>query len=62
MIARKFLDLARVLLDDDHGISERAYNALVELGVDVGLTSGEWENLFDKVDATDGRFYLPENS
>ena len=47
--------LALHLLDDDYGISEDAYNALME----AGMVS---DDIANNVKATDGRFYLPSVS
>ena len=46
------MELCKALLDDDHGISENAYNLMLEME----LVPSE---LAFKVDATEGRFYLP---
>ena len=46
--------LALALLNDDNGISEEAYDLLRALLEEHGLT-----DITDRVDATDGRFYLP---
>jgi len=45
--------LCKVLLDDDHGVSGKAYNLMISLD----LVPPE---VFSKVKATDDRFYLPE--
>lgn len=47
--------LALHLLDDDYGISEDAYNALME----AGMVS---DDIANNVKATEGRFYLPSVS
>ena len=47
------MELCKALLDDDHGISENAYTLMLEME----LVPPE---LASKVDATEGRFYLPE--
>lgn len=62
--------LIEALLNDDHGISEKAYNALVEYlenGInwnypDEECDSEETTSLLIRVqqaEATDGRFYFP---
>ncbi len=52
----KLKNLAVALLDDDGGISEDAYAALLDcLPEDAAL------ELNKEVDANDGRFYLPES-
>jgi len=52
----KLKRLAVALLDDEDGISEAAYAALLDvLPEQVAL------QLNAEVEATDGRFYLPEN-
>ena len=58
-VGTKFADLWDTLLDTDDGISEEAYDKLVELGkiidpVFIGLSTRY-------VDATDGRFYTKGN-
>lgn len=60
--------LIYALLTDENGISEKAYNALVEYLEDMvkftGGTHAEWVDMLAEVkraDATDGRFYFPEN-
>lgn len=55
-VGNRFMALWDTLLDDDNGISEEAYDKLVELGkiidpIFVGLSTRY-------VDVTDGRFYL----
>jgi len=44
-----------LLLDDDYGISEDAYNAMME----AGMVS---DDIANRVKATEGRFYLPSES
>lgn len=46
------------VLKDDHGISERAYNSLCDLA--ESMNCDLLNTMLKKVDATDGRFYLPE--
>lgn len=49
--------MAETILNDDDGINERSYAALMEF---ASLVSAECaERLGARVDATDGRFYLP---
>jgi len=43
------------LLDDDHGVSENAYKLMQTV-----FASPAYRDIFDKVDATGGRFYLEE--
>ena len=50
----KIQQLLVTLLDDEHGVSEDAYNLMLELGLPPMIQN--------QVDATDGRFYIPENS
>lgn len=53
----QFEKMAEAILDDENGVNERSYEALIEF---AGLVSTECaERLAGKVDATDGRFYLP---
>ncbi len=47
--------LALALLDDDEGICLNGFNALHDLLQKEGL-----QEITDRVDATDGRFYLKE--
>lgn len=58
-LGNKFSMLWDTLLDDDNGISEDAYDRLVELGriIDPKFVS----NVSRYVDATDGRFYIKGN-
>jgi len=49
-------DLARAILEDEQGISEEAYNALVVLFDVAGVS----DDILKNVRATEGRFYLPE--
>lgn len=53
-----FKNLAIKLLDDENGINEAAYVALLDLAdaIRVGLAS----EIDDVVDATDGGFYIPD--
>ena len=53
---RRDRELAIALLDDDFGISQRAYEQLC-----VKLSGTPNEDILKYVDATDGRFYLKEN-
>lgn len=51
-----FQNLWMSLLDDDNGISEEAYGALLDLGEEL---SPVWlKDARRLVDATDGRFYI----
>lgn len=52
--------MAEAILDDENGIGERGYEALLDV---ARFVSGELaDSLRDRVDATDGRFYLPSVS
>ena len=53
------LDLARSLLDDDEGISQASFELLVDL-MAMGCRAEKRNEILRRVDATDGRFYLPE--
>ena len=53
----KLLKFVTAVLNDENGISEEAFSALYELAED----NVEIRDLLSKVDATDGRFYLPAN-
>jgi hypothetical protein len=48
-------ELAIALLDDENGISEKAFNLLQECS---GCTCGD---IFHATNAADGRFFLPED-
>lgn len=55
-LGNKFSMLWDTLLDTDDGISEDAYNRLVELG---NIIDPKFVNAVSRyVDATDGRFYI----
>lgn len=57
------VEMIESMLSDDHGISEEAYKHLYKLVHSGMFEQNELEKLFemlDKVEATDGRFYLPE--
>lgn len=58
-LLKKFLE---ALLNDDNGISEEAFNLLVEIQDET--TDGELHDAIAAirplVDATDGRFYIAE--
>lgn len=47
------------LLDDPNGVNESGYTELQSLVAD--LAPGSCGDIFLQVDATDGRFYLPED-
>ena len=51
---KKIQQLLMTLLDDDCGVSEKAYNLMLELGLPPKIQN--------QVEAIDGRFYIPENS
>ena len=56
-MADRFKAMAEAILDDPDGVSERAYAALYEF---AGLISPHCAaSLSLRVDATDGRFYIP---
>jgi hypothetical protein len=55
-LGNKFSMLWDTLLDDENGISEDAYNRLVELG--TILDPRFVASVTRYVDATDGRFYI----
>ena len=49
--------LCYALLDDEHGINEKAHGILLDLLKETY----SWEpDFLAKIEATDGRFYLPE--
>jgi hypothetical protein len=49
-------ELALLVLDDENGISEEAYNKL-----SGHLAEAECADILEAVDATDGRFYIGED-
>ena len=55
MTDKRLKNLAIRLLDDDEGITEDAYGALLDI-----LPESLALALNKEVEATDGRFYLPE--
>lgn len=48
--------MAILVLDDEHGISEPAYNQLVDM-----LAINECQDILDAVDGSDGRYYIGED-
>lgn len=54
------LKLAHVMLDCDEGLSEEQYDVLREFVYDQIGPTIEMRELFDLVEATDGRFYIPD--
>jgi len=54
----KVLSLAHRLLDDEVGLSEEQYFALQEFVYDEIGATVEMNDLFDRVRATDGRWYI----
>ncbi len=56
ILQTRFLALCKELFGDENGVSEKAYNILADVGVNLlGISS----DFFLKVDATDGRYYIP---
>jgi hypothetical protein len=53
------LNLARSLLDGDEGISQASFELLTDL-MAMGCRPEKANEILSRVDATDGRFYLPE--
>ena len=51
----RYRDLVVALLDDNHGITERAYHILVEL-----MPDELYDEIVLKVRGNEGRVYLPE--
>jgi hypothetical protein len=47
--------LAILVLDDEYGIAESAYNQLVDM-----LANNECQDILDAVDGSDGRYYIGE--
>lgn len=58
--AAAFMAMAEAILDDDNGVSERAYTALLQFAETVSSRCAD--ELRSRVDATDGRFYLPSEA
>lgn len=56
-LREQFMATAEAILDTEDGIDSRAYAALVELAEQVSPDCAC--SLASRVDATDGRFYLP---
>ena len=59
----RFLKVLNALLDDEHGINEKAWEHINILVLQVFGSSHvpkSVEDLLDKVESTDGRFYLPK--
>jgi hypothetical protein len=54
----KLLKLTHTLLDTDEGLSEEQFTALSEFVHDQVGQTAEAVEIFDNVDATDGRFYI----
>lgn len=54
---KNFRALAIALLDDENGISHDAFNLLEDFAQDNNFKA---QDIFDAVDAQDGRFFLPE--
>lgn len=47
------------LLDDEHGIAEQGYISLRESAID--LIGNDADDIFNMVDSSNGRYYLPED-
>lgn len=54
----QFIFFCNRLLDDDEGINEEAYDALLTLAGELFDVQWATRELVNKVNATDGRFYL----
>lgn len=56
-----FLKFVRSVLKDDHGISLDAHKVLCDLMLSVwnGECDDLWEEISQRIDATDDRFYIP---
>jgi hypothetical protein len=57
-IIARFRKLAIVLLDDDEGINETAYNLLYELLTDTG----QLQDFLHCIKSVDGRFYIEKKT
>tara|TARA_B100000214_G_C23562232_1_gene443395 strand:- start:115 stop:339 length:225 start_codon:yes stop_codon:yes gene_type:complete len=53
------LKLAHTMLDSEEGLNEDQYDALKMFVYDQLGPTAEMLDLFDRVEATDGRFYVP---
>lgn len=58
--SKPLVKLAIAILDDPHGISVEAFDALWECSA-VSETRSELESIFSKVKKGEGRVYLPED-
>jgi hypothetical protein len=56
MKQKRLFDLSVALLDDENGISQKAWELLQPVLIAFGLV-----RLVDAVKAQNGRYYLPEN-
>tara|TARA_B100000214_G_scaffold372675_1_gene351376 strand:+ start:1031 stop:1258 length:228 start_codon:yes stop_codon:yes gene_type:complete len=57
----RLLKLAHTMLDDDEGLSERQFEELWNLIHWMIGDTDELEDLFNHVEATDGRYYVKES-
>jgi hypothetical protein len=48
-------------LDDPHGISQEAYNALVALNGFAGDYGEDFDDILAQVKSANGRYFLPED-
>lgn len=57
-------NLIQTLLDDDHGISTEAYDALLSYlsESEVGYVNALAKRISDVAEAIDGRWFIPEGS
>ncbi len=58
-IKKQFRKALIALLDDENGISSNGYEELREFAMD--FDPGANNDIFDMVDSSEGRFYLPED-
>lgn len=53
------LELAYLLLDDDYGITQEAYEKLIEKLQDLNVDKEAIDKLHNSVRCSDGRCYIP---
>lgn len=57
----RFIKLAHTMLNDDEGLSEKQFEELWEFVYWMIGESEELKDLFNHVEATDGRYYVKES-
>lgn len=60
--AESFFNFVENLLKDENGINEHAYESLIACSALLEEKEFDrWMEIYDRIEATDGRFYLPES-